>query len=342
MEPDRQPPSQLRHGSSRSDVVSGISAGGAGILDFPESRNRRILELKLLHQYITKTSLTIASDPARAEAWTNIIPNLAFTNDALLYSMYSASALHLAKVEPQDPEALDSHRRYLDLALREHSNDVAQLNKANADIVCLTSSLLRMCAFVMLQDRPLNPYEPPMQWLHMTSRAVTVFKEAWKWIGDDQNSIASILVRRMPIILDDEAKYGEHNRKGLLHLLRPSQRPESWDADIQDAYESTISYIGSIMIAITTQVEQPEIFRRIIAFPMLIKRGFIYLVEQRQPRALVVLAHYFALCTMLKKVWWIGDVGPREVRGIQMVLSDEWLDLMCWPLQTIEQGIIPT
>jgi len=341
-EPEHQPPNQFKHGSHTSDTTPGTSVSGANIVDFPESRSRRLFELKLLHQYITKTSPTIGSDPTAVEAWTKIVPVLAFSNDALLYSMYSLSALHLAKAEPQDPEALDAHRRYLDLALREHRNDVTQLSKTNVDTICLTSSLLRVGAFVMLQDRPLNPYEPPMQWLNMTSGAVSVFKETWKWIGDDPNSIASRLVKRMPIILDDEAKFGEKNRQGLLHLLRPSQSLEHWDADIQDAYESTISYIGGVMIAIAAQEAPVEICRRLIVFPMLIKRGFIDLVEQQQPRALVILAHYFALCTMFKNIWWISDLGPREVRGIQTVLSDEWQDLMSLPLQTIEQGIILT
>jgi hypothetical protein len=140
---------QVSSGANSVDLMgaSSLNAGGAGTLEFPESRNRRLLELKLLHQYITKTSPTIATDPNRAEAWTTIVPILAFTNDSLLYSIYSASALHIAKAKPQDPEALDAHRRYLDLALREHSNDVSQLSEVNADTVCMTSSLL---AFVHL------------------------------------------------------------------------------------------------------------------------------------------------------------------------------------------------
>jgi hypothetical protein len=179
-----------------------------------------------------------------------------------------------------------------------------------------------------------------MQWLHMTSHALTVFKEAWKLVGDDKTSLASQLLKKMPILLDDEEKFGEHKRKDLLHLLRPSQSLENWDAGTQDAYESTISYVGGIMIAVAAQEARAEIFRRIIGFPMLIKRGFIDLVELQQPRALIVLAHYFALCTMFKTVWWIGDLGPREVLAIQMVLPDEWQDLMCWPLQTVEKGIV--
>jgi len=259
--------------------------------------------------------------------------------------MYAISALHIADAEPHNLEIMDTHRRYLDLALREHNNDITNLNETNFDAVCMTSSLLRVNAFVLLRDRPLIPYTPPVLWLDMTRGAMNIFKAAWQWIRNDEASIASRLTRRMPLVFDEEAKFAESNRQGLLHLLHRDEEDiaeEPWHADIQEAYESTISYIGCIWIAMKAHELPAETCRRLLLFPFLIQSRFIDLVKDQQPRALAVLAHYFALLARFRSVWWIGDTGPREVRALNSILSGKRQDLMRWPLQLMDEGILHT
>ena len=108
---------------------------------------------------MTYTSQTIslqAPGPAEKmirEVWDTGIPGLAFQNDSLLYSIYSIAAMHLAKMEPQNVEAMEASSTYFGPTIRLHRDEVAQLNKANADIACLTSTLIRVRAFAILQDR---------------------------------------------------------------------------------------------------------------------------------------------------------------------------------------------
>ena len=283
-------------------------------------------------------------EPFTTEVWTTLLPRLAFEHDALLYSMFSISALHLAKTESHESEAIDAYQKYLDLALREHFNDVTHLSKDNADAACLTSSIVRLNAFAVLQERPLDPYTPPTQWLETTCGAGKVFAAAWKWIKDDEDSIAMRLVRTEPILMAGDTLFGEPNRLGLLHLLRRSRDEdvtEPWLPDIQEAYESTVSLIGSYQMAIAARGNPEDIFRKLILFPILVPKRFIDLVEKQQPRALVVLGHYFSLVARVGHTWWwCGDTGRREVRGIQTVLSDKWLGLMSWSLRTMEESLV--
>ena len=307
---------------------------------------RRLLELRLLHQYATKTSLTFhltapgSHDQSSIELWLSDVPKLAFDNDALLNIMLAIAALHTAKCNPEDWEAIHVYRKYLDLALRGHSNDVACLSNSNADAACLTSSLIRITAFAVLQERPLVPYTPPIQWLDMTRGAGNIFKEAWKLIGEDDSSPASRAVKRLPILKDSESLFQESSRKDLLHLLhgtRAEHALEAWSADIEEAYSSTLSYIGSIQSLIDDGEKQQNLCRILMHFPYSVQKGFIDLVREQRPRALVILAHYFGLLTRFKFVWFIGDTGAREIRAIQAVLSEEWRELMAWPLQTLAE-----
>ncbi|MCJ1391436.1 hypothetical protein MMC18_004300 [Xylographa bjoerkii] len=293
---------------------------------------------------MTKTSLSFSGfdGPTAVEPWTTI-PQLAFEHTALLYSMYAIAALHLSRLEPANAEAIDAYRNYLGLALQEHRKDVSELTKANSDAACMASSLIRIYAFAILQERPLSPYTPPTQFLYMTSGTLMVFHEAWNSIGDDESSVAVKLVKNMTIWSEGETSFEdswmaplhESNGLGLSHLLRRNvteHPPERWDFEIQEAYQLTINYIGSVQIAIAAGEAGEHVLRRLIVFPVLIPKRFIDLVAEEQPRALVVLAHYFALIARFKHVWYIGDGGRSEVRGIQTALSAEWMGMMSWPL----------
>ena len=103
----------------------------------------------------------------------------------------------------------------------------------------------------------------------------------------------------------------------------------------QEAYEITVSYIGGIWIAMKGPETSAEIGRRLILFPFVVQSQFIDLIEDQQPRALAVLAHYFALLASFRSVWWIGDTGRREVQALNTVLSGKWHDLMSRPLNII-------
>lgn len=101
-----------------------------------------------MHQWTTKTAMTFAgtADQDYKDLMTITTVELAFEHDAFLYALCSFSALHIARTAkdaPRREEAMISYRRYLDMALREHQVDIANLRKTNADTVCLTSSMVR-------------------------------------------------------------------------------------------------------------------------------------------------------------------------------------------------------
>ncbi|RDL33019.1 uncharacterized protein BP5553_08458 [Venustampulla echinocandica] len=255
----------------------------------PESKARRTLELRLLHQYMSKTGPAIAIDDHSRSAWCELVPLWSFRSEALQYAMYSVAALHIAKADAfKDPIMIDAHQTYLEMALREHT---------------------------------------------------TIFKEAWTLASDGEESIAAQWIRGLPIALDTDARLGEDKRRGFLHLLRRKQSDEltePWDKGIQEAYEHTLSYIGGIWIAVNNHEATGDICRRLVVFPMLAPPRFLDLVEELRPRALVILMHYFALLSLLRDFWYIGDGGEREVYAIKATLVDEWLDFVSWPLEIMK------
>jgi hypothetical protein len=63
--------------------------------DMPESKSRRLLELRLLQNWIDRTSKTFGAchyDDVR-HAWSIEVPKLALQHDNLLYQVFSISTL---------------------------------------------------------------------------------------------------------------------------------------------------------------------------------------------------------------------------------------------------------
>lgn len=235
----------------------------------------------------------------------------------------------------------------MDLALRSHRKAVASFDANSVDAVCFTSVLIVLDAFAALQDRVQGQsYEPPMQWLRMSNGAWNVFRLAWQWIKDDSPAAVTALIRSAPILSNNDSLFSEQNREEFADLLMPLRgsalnQDQAGNTDLDDretreAYERTLSYIGSIKKAIGASEKSSEICRWLLAFAVLVPEKMIELLEEKKPRALVVLAHYFALAGPMagdvEAVWWIGPIARREIEGIQKCLPDEWHNLLSWPL----------
>jgi hypothetical protein len=316
-------------------------------LEMAESSVRRLLELRLLHHWMSQTSTVFTTFASNIEEqkywWTVASTQKAFEHNALLNFIYAITALHWSKLEPDNKEVAEAHRKYLDLALSGHRDDVASLSKKNADAVCLTSALVRTCTFSGLSARDLEPYTPPSVWLKTTQASGQIWVSSWDWVKDDKTSISGALFKATPTLLDPALMFHTSNRKGLSHLLRSNLEDDATqlaNPEIVSAYETTLSYIGGIKLAIAAGQPMQDILKRLASFPMWINRKFTPLVEESQPRALVILCHYFALLTMFKNIWWIGDTGEREIRAIGKILLPQWLPSMAWPMQVVEEPSI--
>jgi hypothetical protein len=170
-----------------------------------------------------------------------------------------------------------------------------------------------------------------------------VFERSREYLREcGPSSITVQLLRTSPVIFDAKLRSGETRLARLKHLLRRTPTDEAqelWDQETQAAYDSTVGYLGGILIALEKGVSPTEVLRRLVIFPLLIDAHFSVLVTEQRPRALVILAHYFALLYRFGKAyWWIHDVGRREARAIVSFLPDQWQDLLLVPIEMIKES----
>jgi Fungal specific transcription factor domain len=323
----------------QSSIMCSAPPGDA--FNIPESRSRRLLELRLLHHFLTTTIYTFpgANSDLVNHCWSIEIPKMALHYEPLLHEILSLSALHLLKSGSNELELQAARRDYLHLALREHRHSVPRLSTETADAVGFTCVVIVVDAFVQLQDRTIEPYTPPIQWLQLARGAHLVLTIASEWVKDNPEAITTKIGKDDPVSGKYAEIFGEENRRGFSDLLNqdlpPGRGPqEPWDTETRQAYELTLSYIGEAQKAVRAGEHYFGISRRLTTFAVLVPKRFVELTEQREPRTLVVLAHYFALGAGID-LWWIGDTVRREICAIQKELPDEWQPFLREPLAAI-------
>ncbi|OAA61962.1 c6 zinc finger domain containing protein [Niveomyces insectorum RCEF 264] len=351
-------------GGSRSRTADDNNAED-GLL--PESRARRLLEHRLMQNFMFHLSVPfpVAPNNEWKELWEKTLPAMALTYDNVLYALLAQSATHLLRAEPGNRELFRVRQAYLIAAMRAQRRVVGTLSLAvaSADAVCLSALLMLVNAFAMLHERVTEPYVPPVEWLQLGQGSGAVI---WTSVGaivksgEQARSATFTIATSQPNFGVDESYFDATNRDARLNALltahtmssssSSSSGADDWDdAATREAYEKTLSYIGSVQHAMARGEPVYMLTRRIQGFTMVVPSRFIAFVAEQRPRALVVLAHFFATVSQISGVWWLGGIGgssdgggghsgkesiaKREVRGIRSVLPEEWLGYMAWPLQ---------
>ena len=293
-----------------------------------------------MHAYATKTSRNIntPADLVGTAIFTNNVPLLALESQALLNTIFAFTALHLAYLYPADRrDYVAVHHDYYSAALQDHAREVAELHESTYDAACMTSMFMRLIADVNRQERSLSPYTPPTEWFNLSRGAMQVFKVAYRW-HDLNNSAASARMRdRMPFVFDTKAQFQESNQVPFQNLLDPIAGDDLRNETpaVQLAYVHIVRYIGGIWLNFD-ECERSEIMRRLSLMPFLADTMFADLLAAAQPRALAIIAHYFAILSKFSDFWWIGACGRREINALSTFLDQDWRELLSWPMQMID------
>lgn len=68
----------------------------------------------------------------------------------------------------------------------------------------------------------------------------------------------------------------------------------------------------------------------------MIESEYEKLLAERQPIALIILAHYAVNLDTFKGYWWLRGWGRQLILNIKRCIGEEerWAALMSWPLET--------
>lgn len=311
-------------------------------LDIPESKARRLMELRLMQNNLLNIVFGPSNSTRVGDEWLqlsrNMVPKMSLKHDNVLYASFALSATHLLRSDPDDDAVYSARQNYFVLALRQQREECARIDGQNAEPVCLASFLILRTSFAMMQERPLDVYAPPMEWLKMGRGAGAVMWKANAAVTPELSPSFKFFLDSYQHILAEQALDRDLDRPFSAVFETITEQRSSFED--QQAYRKTLAYINLMQKQIDSGEAIFPTGRMLQAFPMIIPGHFIDLVEARDLYALVVLAHFFGIAAQIDKdVWWLQGTGSRpertavrEIKAIRTQLDESYQNMMLWPL----------
>ncbi|XXH00305.1 hypothetical protein Hte_006647 [Hypoxylon texense] len=354
MSSETSPPShehRLSPGSSfytspNSSYHTPVDEGPDPDIDLPEGQWRRFWELRLLlnHHANMVHPWSQPQDPKIIRMWDFDVPDMALrmaqqhNRSALLYIMFASSALHMWTKSTDSQERsqlMKLQQTYQVMCSKEQRRDIEEMSQGiphNADYVCLSSLRILVHSLSLVQTLTVDPWEPPIQWLHLGRGAGDVLAMARQLIDPKTNPTIGLFLKSPPDMRDpNELIFCDHSQLDWLleHPSGPGSMAAQEDRELDDeevlaAYGKALSYTCSIQRALDRGEPDYAIVRRFGGFAVWVPVEFTRFIEQRRPRALVILAHFMSFWLNYEHIWMIGRAGEWQIRGIHKVLPIDW------------------
>ncbi|KAI3334292.1 hypothetical protein F4824DRAFT_468350 [Ustulina deusta] len=315
-------------------------------IDLPDGPWRRLWELRLLHNSQTrmKPPFSEPSSPDIQQMWAEEVPDMAISyaqkqgRCSLLYIELAHSALHMwtrSTDKQERDELIKLQQTYQLMCSKEQRRDVDEIPHASPkllDYICFTALRIVAHSLALVQTLSLDPWEPPLQWLYMGHGAGSVFRRASDALKAEHQTLIAKFVNSQPNMRDrDELIFGDFSQLAWLldHPSHPTSIEAQTDQELNDegvrsVYEQALSYTCSVLRAIDRKEPQVAIARRLGGFAVWVPIEFSKFIEQRRPRALVILAHFMSIWLSYDDVWIIGRAGEWQIRCIHKNLPVEW------------------
>lgn len=311
----------------------------------------RLLELRLLHQYTTSTCKTLLTNsPATDEMWQRQVPDMAFQGKTYLAdAMLCVAALHLRSQKPTDTSLVQASHAYTASTLAAYVTTLNNgITSENAEALFLTASLIAFQATasrIFIKDdaqtsgsHGTNRYTLPMAWFHAFQGVKTVVASSWQWIRN--SSIVQAVIDSQPSFQLDLNPLNPNSFFG--HLL------ENLDEELakEPSDKITATHQGYFhAVSVLNWAHKNPFAPAALAFPASVSRRFVEVVEEERPRALAILACFFALFQRMDPVWWLEGVSRREVMGLVSLFKtgSSWWRHLEWPVRIAlwDGGAIP-
>jgi Fungal specific transcription factor domain len=301
---------------------------------YPASRPN--LELQLLHNYTVMTSKTLAAvnTPATHETWQVTVPSMAFETPCLMDALLAVSALHLRALSPNDPSFVRASHGYMASALSQYSSCLRKgVSAAKAEALFTTSALIAFQASASRrfqnEDRGAqvedSGYTLPTQWFHSFQGVKAVVLATWKWLRESER-VRPIIQAQPALALElnpQQPKFFGPLLEGLNDQLEQTEHCKR--IETRRAYEHSVAYLN--------WAHQKPDRNRILGFPATVSRRFVELIDQHDPRALVIISCFFAMIKVVDDIWWLQGVAKMEVSGISSLVPVEWRSKMDWAVR---------
>ena len=272
--------------------------------------------------WCTSTYRSISWNSAVEPVWQTIVPREALRYPSLMHGMLSFSALHLAFTGRADRES------YLESAQSHHAQAIASCDSVTKSFdspnCILLSTIMTMLSFSFSRLR-LLAFD-----VSAVGDLVQIFQHVRDSIrvpmkpenGVESGVIAKLIPLDEHLPLPDTSQFAIQSLERLNTALcnrNPQHEKSVYDVTIQHLCFSFKLFMtgGDGTIGASLWISR-------------IPSRFMDMLKERQPLALVILAHFIVILHSLRRQWWIGEWSTRVLEDIVRALQGEWKESITW------------
>ncbi|KAI9860102.1 MAG: hypothetical protein M1824_003340 [Vezdaea acicularis] len=294
----------------------------------------RVLDLELIHHFTTETCFTL-SDQSRAHpVWQVVVPKEGFAHPFLLRGILALSALHLAFLRPENAHLYEMEATiHQDAALGFFRTAMANVTPTNCDAVFAFSSILVLLAFaspkprgiLVLVDAKLSGTE----WFGLVRGSRPLRAKIWDWL--EAGAMAPMCVIEQ---VENINFSGTGATKHLSAFLRYCDESED-EPFVKAACALAIEDLEVCFARLASKNATASKVNSVIAWPNGLTQGYMSLLEQKHPKALVILAFYSLALRYIDSYWWVKGWPAHILSTVHQLVDDSMQPWLEWPSQGI-------
>ncbi|KAJ5757113.1 uncharacterized protein N7511_007295 [Penicillium nucicola] len=291
-----------------------------------------ISDLELMMQWCNATYHTLSRNERTDPVWRTNVPEEALSHPFLMHGVLAVSALHLARTGP-DPS---NRASYLNRAVAHQNQALALFRELLGDVNENNAKAMFAFAGIVVIYTFGFPHTPDAQ-------------DAWACVDDLYQVL--VLTRGVqqviyaprnyrdflresnfgPILQVDEVR-GVIPDEAKTALQRLYDANEAYASADRQVYRLTIENLEEMLSWVYGGMRASTIAGR---WAIRLPGRFMECLRERDPLALVMLAHYGVLLTFLEHRWCFDEWCVRIARAVWAILDPQWRPLVLWAMKEI-------
>lgn len=302
----------------------------------PGTTDLDIVDLRLLHRFTVIIALDLSnpSKPDTLRLWQDHLVKLAFKHDFLMRGILAVAAYHYAYDRPdrRDEYALIASR-HQSLALSSFQEALQRVDESNCHALFGFSCLIIIMTFASSTKSKSTDFNTDvLQWFHLLRGAKIVldmFSDAIKC------SFLKPLLDEMAYT-ENAAAYAIPGADRITDLFRICSLGNH-ERETASAYNLAIhSLLSTFTQASICRDRGDSTILASLVWPVNLPPLFVDLLSEKQPEALVILAHYCVLIHWSDTSdWFVNGWGRYMLETIQDSVPVAWAEHLKWPEEMI-------
>jgi hypothetical protein len=283
-----------------------------------------------LHHYTTVTAKTLSAEASNANIYSSFLVNIAFDYPFLLLALFALAALHLSRLQPERKaelllEAEQNHGH----ALARFRAEICAITEENYKAVFFFSSILFPYSCAMPVDAGLDTehtFESILSNILLTRRVGPMVREFYEAMANSELR----RLRPQDTLVDwDTVEPPATNELVSLRTFIEVTHP-LYPTDIAEAYTQAIRTLETVFDAAGQSPDPPSdaLLKLWIHF---VTPRYVELLSEKQPAALIILAHYAVLLGRGSHYWFLEGVGSQVIDVVEALVPAEWSPWLDWP-----------